>query len=48
VDLMSGLIRDRTNGRTYQARPLPAFVLKIAEAGGIIPFLRKHDLEKLL
>jgi 3-isopropylmalate/(R)-2-methylmalate dehydratase small subunit len=48
VDLMSGLIRDRTNGRTYQARPLPAFVLKIAEAGGIIPFLRHHDLEELL
>lgn len=48
VDLMSGLIRDRTSGRTYQARPLPAFVLKIAEAGGIIPFLRHHDLEELL
>ncbi len=48
VDLMSGLIRDRTNGKTYQARPLPPFVLKIARAGGIIPFLKNHDLEELL
>ncbi|MHC1784538.1 MAG: 3-isopropylmalate dehydratase small subunit [Anaerolineaceae bacterium] len=48
VDLMGGLIRDTTTGQTYQARPLPAFVLKIAEAGGIIPFLRQHNLEELL
>lgn len=48
VDPLSGLIRDRTTGKTYQARPLPPFVLKIAEAGGIIPFLRRHDLEELL
>lgn len=48
VDLLSGLIRDRTSGKNYQARPLPAFVLKIAAAGGIIPFLRAHDLEELV
>ncbi len=48
VDLLSGLIRDRTNGKNYQARPLPAFILKIAAVGGIIPFLRAHDMEELV
>jgi 3-isopropylmalate/(R)-2-methylmalate dehydratase small subunit len=47
VDLASGLIRDRTAGRDYQAQPLPGFVLKIVEAGGIVPFLQQHDIESL-
>jgi len=48
VDLGSGRIEDRTRGTTYQARPLPEFVLKIAAAGGIVAFLKDHDLEELL
>lgn len=48
VDLAGGAIKDLTSGKTYQARPLPDFVLKIAAAGGIIPFLKEHDLEELL
>ncbi len=48
VDLAAGQIRDVTRGVTFQARPLPAFVLKIAEAGGIVNFLKTHDLEDLL
>jgi 3-isopropylmalate/(R)-2-methylmalate dehydratase small subunit len=48
VDLASGLIQDLTNGKTFQARPLPPFVLQIAEAGGIVNFLKSHDLEELL
>ncbi len=48
VDPASGQIRDLTTGESYQARPLPAFVLKIAEAGGIVNFLKDHDLEELL
>jgi len=48
VDLNRGLIKNRTQGQTYQARPLPAFVLQIAEAGGIVPFLKGHDIEELL
>jgi len=47
VDLSSGLIRDRSAGREYQAQPLPDFVLKIVEAGGIIPFLQHNDLDSL-
>jgi len=48
VELDSGLIHNRTKGRSYQANPLPEFVLKIAEAGGIVNFLKVHDIEDLL
>jgi 3-isopropylmalate/(R)-2-methylmalate dehydratase small subunit len=48
VDLSSGAITDLTRGTAYQARPLPDFVLKIASAGGIVNFLKTHDIEDLL
>ena len=47
VDLATGKIYNRTRGTEFQAAPLPAFVLKIAEAGGLVKFLREHDLEEL-
>jgi 3-isopropylmalate/(R)-2-methylmalate dehydratase small subunit len=48
VNLSTGEITNRTSGKTYQARPLPDFVLKIAEAGGIVNFLKEHDIQDLL
>ena len=48
VDLASGRIFNRTKDHQYQARPLPAFVMKIAEAGGIVNFLKEHEIEDLL
>jgi len=48
VDPASGQINDLTSGKTFQARPLPPFVLQIAAAGGIVNFLKTHDLEELL
>jgi 3-isopropylmalate/(R)-2-methylmalate dehydratase small subunit len=48
VNLSTGEIFNRTNGHHFQARPLPDFVLKIAEAGGIINFLKMHDIQELL
>ncbi len=48
ANLSTGEIVNRTSGKTYQARPLPDFVLKIAEAGGIVNFLREHDIQDLL
>jgi 3-isopropylmalate/(R)-2-methylmalate dehydratase small subunit len=48
ANLATGQIVDRTRNVTYQAQPLPDFVLKIAAAGGIVNFLKTHDLEELL
>lgn len=48
VDLASGQITNIMKGRTYQARALPDFVLKIADAGGIVNFLKEHDIQELL
>jgi 3-isopropylmalate/(R)-2-methylmalate dehydratase small subunit len=48
VNLAAGEIFDRTTGQHYQARPLPEFVLKIAEAGGIINFLKSHEIQELI
>ena len=48
VDLANGRISNLTKDHTYQAQPLPAFVMKIAEAGGIVNFLKDHEIEDLL
>lgn len=48
VDLHKGLIFNLTTGETLIARPLPKFVLQIAESGGIINFLKTHNMEELL
>jgi 3-isopropylmalate dehydratase small subunit len=42
VDLASGAIHDLTRQRTIQAEPLPEFVQRIVEAGGIIPLVRRQ------
>jgi 3-isopropylmalate/(R)-2-methylmalate dehydratase small subunit len=48
VDLVNGKITNNTKGHIYQAQPLPEFVLKIADAGGIVNFLREHDIQDLM
>ena len=48
VNLATGEIINLASGHQYQARPLPDFVLKIAEAGGIVNFLKLHEMEELL
>jgi 3-isopropylmalate/(R)-2-methylmalate dehydratase small subunit len=32
----------------YHINPLPDFVLKIVHAGGLVRFLREHDIEELM
>jgi len=48
VNVEEGWILNRTQGKTYHAHPLPAFVVKLAQCGGIIPFLKSHEIEELV
>ena len=45
VNLLTGIIN--TSSNTFKAKPLPGFILKIFDAGGIINFLKENDLEDL-
>jgi len=42
IDLRSGTVKNLTAGTRLQAQPLPDFILKILEAGGLIPWLRRQ------
>jgi len=48
VDISSGNINNITKGHTYQARALPDFFLKIVAAGGIVNFLKDHNIQELV
>jgi 3-isopropylmalate/(R)-2-methylmalate dehydratase small subunit len=48
ANLLTGEIFNHSNGHRYQAHPLPDFVLRIADAGGIVNFLKTHDIQELL
>ena len=45
VDFDSGLIRNETTGQEFYAKPLPPFIGRIVENGGLLPYL-KARLEK--
>lgn len=40
VDTTTGEIKDETTGETFQAHPLPGFVQDIADAGGLINYIK--------
>ena len=42
VDLPGGVVRELDGGRTYEASPIPDFLLRILEDGGVIEHFRKH------
>jgi 3-isopropylmalate/(R)-2-methylmalate dehydratase small subunit len=43
VDLGAELtVRDEAQGVTIVARPLPAHMLRILQAGGLVPYIRAH------
>lgn len=48
VNLATGEIVNRSTGHRFQANALPDFVLRIAEAGGIVNFLKEHEIEELM
>lgn len=41
VNTKTGIIENQTTGETYKAQPLPEFVQKIAEAGGLIEYIKR-------
>ena len=46
VDFDSGVIRDETTGRSYQAVAFPAFINRIIEHDGLLPYLKaRQDAE---
>ncbi len=47
VDLETFQLKASKPGRIFSLNPLPAFILKIFNAGGIISFLRSASLEDL-
>src|SRR3989344_4731685 len=48
IDFATGVIKNITAKKSYMANPLPSFVLKIVNAGGIVNFLKNNDIEKLM
>jgi 3-isopropylmalate/(R)-2-methylmalate dehydratase small subunit len=45
VDITAGIVRNLTRNETYTADALPPFVGRIADAGGIIEFIRQYGWE---
>ena len=43
VDFDTGVIRDETTGKTYQAEPFPEFIRKIIKAGGLLNSLQGKE-----
>ena len=42
VDLDRGLVVDHTKDRVYQASKMPAVMVRILEAGGLVNFMREY------
>ncbi|HVN70620.1 MAG TPA: 3-isopropylmalate dehydratase small subunit [Desulfomonilia bacterium] len=42
VDADSGVIRDLTTGKVFQARPIPGFMQELIEDGGLMEHIRKR------
>lgn len=42
VDTNTGVIKDLTNGRTFNAMPIPPFMQEILSDGGLIPHILKE------
>jgi 3-isopropylmalate dehydratase small subunit len=47
IDFKKFYLKDPKIERIFSLQPLPLFILKIFRAGGIVPFLKKGNLEDL-
>lgn len=43
VDLDTGVITDKTQGKSWQGQAFPAFMQKIIRAGGLIPYINSKQ-----
>ncbi|BDC36446.1 MAG: 3-isopropylmalate dehydratase [Candidatus Methanoliparum thermophilum] len=43
IDFESGTIKNLTKGDIYKFKPIPEYIRKILDAGGLIPFLKNND-----
>ena len=46
IDFERGIIRNLTKGKTYHFKPLPEFLRKIFDAGGLIPYVKRKLEER--
>ena len=42
VDLESGTITNERTGRVYRTSPFPAFIMRVIQAGGLVPYTRER------
>ena len=42
IEIETGIVRNISNGETYQASPIPEFLMDKIEAGGLIEILREE------
>ena len=42
IDTKKGIVRNLNTGKTFNAEPLPGFVLEILDAGGLLPYLKRN------
>ena len=47
IDFNTGEIRDKTKGITLKVKPLPVFMQKIVEKGGLVEFLRSDGYDNV-
>jgi 3-isopropylmalate/(R)-2-methylmalate dehydratase small subunit len=42
IDLIQGLVKDKTGQINLKAAPIPPFMIKIIEEGGLVPYIQKY------
>ncbi len=47
IDFKTGEIRDKTNGAVLEVKPLPPFMQKIVDSGGLVEFLRSDGYDNV-
>jgi 3-isopropylmalate/(R)-2-methylmalate dehydratase small subunit len=47
IDFKTGEIRDKSKGITIKVKPLPAFMQKIVDKGGLVEFLRSGGYDNV-